>query len=280
MTDSPTGPGSTGAAEAAGQRSAAELRRLAEMPDGAHLPEQSREFTDLPATRYCATPGGLRDLLGELNVRFGGTIGRDKIEKELAGAQSAAAADQALGYRKIRFGLQVTASQGKPAADGVPPTHFKVITEFRDPAWPVPKIGLGCIAAAHVRHGAPGDNLRDLGYRDLEDVAARARAYTARTGIRLPVAGERATPFRPGHDPALMPVVAVAFSRPMAGQGTTTPGIRPGRIDFPEPVTTAVESVYRAGGQGSQRRPRGISQVARAVRERLARTTARPGSPR
>ena len=211
---------STHGPDAASQRSAAELRRLAEMPDGAHLPEQPPEFTDLPATKYCATPDGLRDLFGELNIRFGGTIGADKIEKEIAGAESAAAAAQALGYRKIRFGLQVTDSQGKPAAAEVPSTHFKVTTEFRDPARPVPKIGMGCIAAAHVRHGAPADNLRDLGYRDVEDVAIRARAYTVRTGTRLPVPGEHAAPFRPGHDPALAPAVAVAFTGSVAGPQT------------------------------------------------------------
>lgn len=171
-------------------------------------------------------------MLENLNRMPGDTISISRIKQELAGAESVASAAQALSYREVRAGIRAAAST---AAGGGPQT-VKVITEFRDNAWLVSKIGVGRVAAGRACAGGGSDGLGDLGYRDPEDVAARARACTARTGRRLPVPGEHSAPFRPGYDPPLVPVPGVSLRR---GRSRLTAGAAPPGGAGPQPPPSA-----------------------------------------
>jgi hypothetical protein len=162
---------------------------LSDDVDDAIVTNWATEFTDDPYMTPAETLDDLRILVAELNSRCQGQIDPGYIEEEIGHEDEHAAAARAVGFSKVRYGLMVRRYQRNTPEGGVEVlTRWRVLIQHVAPVGPISKLAYATVVAAPSRlSDADAAALRDMGYRDAGDAAARVRTLAARTGRRLPV---------------------------------------------------------------------------------------------
>lgn len=150
--------------------------KLRDAPDDAVLVGWAEDFTDYPGVTYADTPAGLRALAAILNAECQGEIDPDYIEDQIRHEDQHAAAAREAGFAKVRYGLGVWRERRDLDIGYEVTTRWQVCMEHVAPRRPFTKLMYAAITAAPGRLSV-GDEaaLREMGYRDAADVAARVR---------------------------------------------------------------------------------------------------------
>ena len=139
----------------------------------------AQEFTEVENVTCADTADELHILTSALNLRCQGQIDPAYIEAQIAHEAEHAAAARAVGFSRIRYGLGEWIERRTDGDVVTVTTHWQVMVFHVAPLRPVSKLAYAFIVAAPACLSA-GDleALRDMGYRDTEDVAARIRSLT------------------------------------------------------------------------------------------------------
>jgi hypothetical protein len=150
--------------------------KLRSAPDDAVITGWAEDFGDYPNVTYADTPDGLRTLAAILNAECQGQIDPHYIEEQICHEGQHADAARAAGFTKIRYGLGVWRERRDLDIGYEITTRWQVLMEHVAPVRPFTKLMYAAITAAPTRLSA-GDEaaLREMGYRDAADVAARVR---------------------------------------------------------------------------------------------------------
>jgi hypothetical protein len=150
--------------------------KLRDAPDDAVLVGWAQDFTDYPGVTYADTTDGLRALAAILNAECGGEIDPEYIEDQIRHEDQHAEAAREAGFARIRYGLGVWRERRELEIGYEVTTRWQVCMEHVAPRRPFAKLAYAAITAAPSRL-SDGDEsaLREIGYRDAADVAARLR---------------------------------------------------------------------------------------------------------
>lgn len=162
--------------EVIGERLAAMgLAAARDLPDDG-LGRVPSEFRDDPDVMYASTLEGMRGVIREA-ARLHPWISVAACEADIAHEAEHAAAARMIGCAS-RFGLKV----GRTGAGA---TYTVMVHEFARPGM-MTKLAFASMAAAPARL-SEGDlaDLRAMGYRDAEDVAARIREHNRHAAVPL-----------------------------------------------------------------------------------------------
>lgn len=148
--------------------------KLRDAPDDALIFGWAEDFTDYPNVTYADTPAGLRLLVADLNAECQGDIDPDYIEDQIRHEDDHAEAAREAGFSKIRYGLGIWRERRDLDIGYQVTTRWQVLMEHVAPVRPFTKLMYAEITAA-PRRLSVGDEaaLREMGYRDAADVAAR-----------------------------------------------------------------------------------------------------------
>jgi hypothetical protein len=169
--------------------------RLRDRPDNFVIDGYwARGFAEVENVTPAGTPEELRVLMHALNDRCQGQIDLDYLEAQIAHEAEHAAAACAVGFGRIRYGLGEWIERHADDGAVTVTTRWQVMVFHVDPLRPVSKLAYAAIVAAPARLSAgDAEALRDIGYRDAEDVATRIREFSARAGAALPMPASAAS---------------------------------------------------------------------------------------
>jgi hypothetical protein len=149
--------------------------QLRDAPDDAQVIGWAEDFTDCEHVTYAPDLDGLRKLAAELNASCQGDIDPAYLENQVLHEHAHAEAARATGFAKVRYGMYVRRErEGLPGGGYSVATHWRARIEHAAPWGLVTKLAYARIVAAPCRLSAGDEKaLREMGYRDAEDVRDR-----------------------------------------------------------------------------------------------------------